>query len=107
VYATAGGGKESVTSAFPFVFTDWSIGLRSGGGTPEQWARANFWLQMTLSLLLAVAVVGGIALALRAADRAVRLSAMKENVHDAAPLIVLRDNSRATAEAFWCASSQA
>jgi signal transduction histidine kinase len=79
VYATAGGGKESVTSAFPFVFTDWSIGLRSGGGTPEQWARANFWLQMTLSLLLAVALVGGIALALRAADRAVRLSAMKSD----------------------------
>jgi signal transduction histidine kinase len=79
VYETAGGGKESVTSPFPFVFTDWSIGLRSGASTPEQWARANFWLQMTLSLLLAVALVGGISLALRAADRAIRLSAMKSD----------------------------
>jgi signal transduction histidine kinase len=72
-------GKESVTSTIPFVFTDWTIGLRSGGSTPEQWARANFALQMTLSLLLAIALVGGIALALRAADRAMRLSDMKSD----------------------------
>src|SRR5206468_11214384 len=43
------------------------------------WASANFAFNVTLSLLLAVVLVGGIALALRAADRAVRLSGMKSD----------------------------
>jgi len=69
----------SATSRFPFVFTDWTMGLHSPGTTPEQWARANFAFNVALSMLLAAVLVGGIALALRAADRAVRLSEMKSD----------------------------
>jgi signal transduction histidine kinase len=76
-----GGGEDGnpVVSRFPFVFADWTIGLHSGRSTPEQWARANFALQMTLSLLLAVVLMGGLVLALRAANRAMKLSEMKSD----------------------------
>src|SRR3989454_90333 len=73
------GERVSATSRFPFVFADWTMSLHSPGTTPEQWASANFAFNVTLSLLLAVVLVGGIALALRAADRAVRLSGMKSD----------------------------
>ncbi len=69
----------SATSRFPFVFTDWTMGLHSPGTTPEQWARANFAFNVALSMLLAAVLVGGIVLALRVADRAVRLSEMKSD----------------------------
>ncbi|OLE67411.1 MAG: hypothetical protein AUG09_02615 [Acidobacteria bacterium 13_1_20CM_2_68_7] len=67
------------TARFPFVFTDWTMSLRSPGTTPEQWARANFAFNVTLSVLLAVVLMSGITLALRAANRAVRLSEMKSD----------------------------
>ena len=73
------GERVSATSRFPFVFADWTMSLHSPGTTPEQWASANFAFNVTLSMLLAVVLVGGIALALRAADRAVRLSGMKSD----------------------------
>ncbi len=74
-----GDERVSATSRFPFVFADWTMSLHSPGTTPEQWASANFAFNVTLSMLLAVVLVGGIALALRAADRAVRLSGMKSD----------------------------
>src|SRR5712691_5165783 len=49
------GRSDAVTARFPFVFGDWTLAL------------------------LAVALVGGIVLALRAADRAMRLSEMKSD----------------------------
>src|SRR2546425_10805172 len=55
------------------------MSLHGPGTTPEQWASANFAFNVTLSMLLAVVLMGGIALALRAADRAVRLSGMKSD----------------------------
>jgi signal transduction histidine kinase len=72
-------GGASATARFPFVFTDWTMGLHSPGTTPEQWARANFAFNVALSAALAAVLVGGIVLALGAADRAVRLSEMKSD----------------------------
>ena len=63
--------------AIPFIFTDWKLGLRSRYATPEQWAQANFSLNITLSILLAVVLIGGIIVALRTASREIRLSQMK------------------------------
>lgn len=76
--APAGDGKTA-TARFPFVFTDWTMSLRGPGTSPEQWARANFVYNVALSAVLAAVLMGGIVLALRAADRAVRLSEMKSD----------------------------
>ncbi len=77
---TNGAGKEeTVTSRLPFVFRDWTMGLHSPRSTSEQWARASFTFNVTLSALLAIALMGGIALALRAANRAMHLSEMKSD----------------------------
>src|SRR5262249_9976200 len=76
---SGGTQKESASARFPFVFTDWTMSMRSPGTSPEQWARANFAFNVMLSVLLAVVLLGGIALTLRAANRAVRLSEMKSD----------------------------
>jgi signal transduction histidine kinase len=68
---------EVVTSRFPFVFTDWSLILHSHRSTPEHFASVNFAINASLLLLLGGALVVSLVLALRAADRAIRLSAMK------------------------------
>ncbi len=68
---------DMATSRFPFVFTGWTVSLHSLGSTPEQWARASFMFNMTLSTLIAVVLIGGVALALREANRVMRLSEMK------------------------------
>jgi signal transduction histidine kinase len=75
----ADGTTEAVRKRFPFVFTDWTVVLRSRSASPERWARASFAFNLGLSALLAAALLGGIVLALRAADRAMRLSEMKSN----------------------------
>lgn len=73
-------GREiAARTRLGFVFTDWELGLHEPPSGPEQWARASFWFNVTLTALLAAALVGGIAFALRAADRAVRLSGMKSD----------------------------
>jgi signal transduction histidine kinase len=79
--ATSEEGEQegSAVARFPFVFTDWTISLHSPGTTPEKWASANFAFNVTLSTLLAVVLMGGIVLALRSANRAVRLSEMKSD----------------------------
>ena len=68
-----------VTSRFPFVFGDWTLVLHSHRSTPERLARANFAINVTLVALLTAVLMGGIALALRTADRAMRLSQMKSD----------------------------
>jgi signal transduction histidine kinase len=70
---------EVVTSRLSFVFADWTLVLHSHRSTPERWARANFAINVTLVALLAAFLVGGIVLALRSADRAMRLSEMKSD----------------------------
>jgi len=70
---------EVVTTKLSFVFADWTLVLHSHRSTPERWARANFAINITLVALLAAFLVGGIVLALRSADRAMRLSEMKSD----------------------------
>jgi len=70
---------EIVTTRLSFVFADWTLILHSHRSTPERWARANFAINITLVALLAAFLVGGIVLALRSADRAMRLSQMKSD----------------------------
>jgi signal transduction histidine kinase len=68
---------EVVTSRFPFVFTDWSLILHNHRSTPEHFASVNFAINAGLLLLLGAALVVSLGLALRAADRMMRLSTMK------------------------------
>jgi signal transduction histidine kinase len=75
----AEGRKVVAKTRLGFVFTDWEMALYSPRATPEQWARASFVFNMSFACLLAAALLGGVALALRAADRAVKLSAMKSD----------------------------
>lgn len=81
VLATRNAYEEgnAVTRSFPFVFTDWSLNLHSGASTPEQWARTGFILNLALSIILALILVSGVVLALRAADRSLKLSQMKSD----------------------------
>lgn len=71
------GKGEEVAASFPFIFYDWRISLRGRHATVEQWASANFALNLSLSAALALVLLGGVLLALRAASRAMRLSQMK------------------------------
>ena len=79
VLATGGYGDsgDKVESRFDFLFTDWTLGIQSRRYSPEQWARYQFAMNMTGSVLLAVVVLGGVLFALRAAGRAIKLSEMK------------------------------
>ena len=69
--------NDRVKRWFEFIFTDWSISLQGDFATPEKWARANFAYNLTLSAVLAVVLLGGIALTIRTALREMKLSAMK------------------------------
>jgi signal transduction histidine kinase len=70
---------EVLTRRFPFVFEDWTLILHNHRSTPERLARINFFLNAGLLLMLGALLVFGIVLALRTADRALRLSAMKSD----------------------------
>jgi signal transduction histidine kinase len=67
---------EELAPRLRFLFTHWRLGLGFRSVTPEQWARFGFWINLSLSLLATAALVGAIALALRSASRATRLSRM-------------------------------
>ncbi len=71
------GQQDEVRRGFSFVFTDYQVAIRSRHRTAEQWASANFELNITLSILVAVLLLGGIILALRTALREIKLSQMK------------------------------
>ncbi len=62
---------------FPFIYTDWFLGMRMREMTEEEWSRRNFLTSLAVSLLTALVLIGGIVLALRAASRAMKLSQMK------------------------------
>ena len=53
------------------------LGIRMRGETIEQYARREFWLTLTLALLMKVMIIGGLVLGLRTAARALKLSQMK------------------------------
>jgi len=73
------GRGVAAKSRLGFVFTDWEMALYNPRATPRQWARAGFVFNASLAALLATALLGGVSLALRAADRAVKLSTMKSD----------------------------
>jgi signal transduction histidine kinase len=79
VFAT--GKAESSTSKvvrwFPWIFTNYYVILESRYMTSEQWARSNFMVNITLSALLGLVLIGGILVAMRTASKAVKLSEMK------------------------------
>ena len=79
IFATqlAQGQDNEVRGMFWFVFTDWQLGIQTRYQTPEQWAQWNFWINVSLSVLMTLVLIGGIVLVLRSATRAVRLSQMK------------------------------
>ena len=62
---------------FWFVFTDWQLGIQTHYQTPEQCARWNFRINVSLSVLMTLVLIGGILLVLRSATRAMYLSQMK------------------------------
>ncbi len=78
IYATKPGkgqGEETVTG-LPFV-TDVYVAIQSRTMTPEQWARWNFIVNLSLSILMTTVLIGGIVLALRTASRELKVSQMK------------------------------
>ena len=70
-------GGDLVEQRFQFVFTDWSLGIRSGAATPAQWARRNRAYNLAFTAALSIVLLGCIAMALRTASRAMHLSQMK------------------------------
>ena len=78
-YGKGDGKGETVTARFPFVFADWTIDLTSARNMPEELASASFAFNLSLSILLALALLGGLAFAFRSADKAVKLSEMKSD----------------------------
>ncbi len=71
------GQQYDVGWPIPFIFKDWFLGIRMRHMTEEQWSRRNFIVNLSVSALAALALIGGIVLALRAASRAMKLSQMK------------------------------
>ncbi len=72
------GEPAEVESRLAFIYESWTVGIR-GAATPEQWARANFVFNATLSAVLALVILGALFLALRTAWREMRLSEMKND----------------------------
>ncbi|HEX2163976.1 MAG TPA: HAMP domain-containing sensor histidine kinase [Thermoanaerobaculia bacterium] len=81
VYSTVPGRRDApeVERPLAFVFTDWRVGLASRHPHAGDWARGNFLLNVGLSAALALALTGGVVLALRTASREMRLSQMKSD----------------------------
>jgi len=69
--------RDRVSRAFTMIFTDWTMSLQGPLAVPESWARANFWINITLSAALVVVLLGGIGFTVRTAVREIKLSAMK------------------------------
>ncbi len=71
--------KDIARRSFQFVFTDWTIAIQGHYAAKEDWARTSFVFNMTLSALLAIVVILGLAFALRTAVREMKLSTMKND----------------------------
>ena len=62
---------------FSFVFTDWKLSLYNLGPASPGWERTDLRFSAVLSGVLALVLLAGVALALQAAKREMRLSQMK------------------------------
>ncbi len=69
---------EVVKSLAPF-YPHWEFGLQGRGQNFREWARTNFIFNMSMSLVLGLILMLGIALALRIASREMKLSEMKND----------------------------
>jgi signal transduction histidine kinase len=78
IYATqtAKGQKDETWTSLPY-FPDILLAIQSRNMTPEQWARWNFIVNLSLSILMTTVLIGGIALALRTVSRELKVSQMK------------------------------
>ncbi len=72
-------GKKRAWRHLSFVFSDWKIVLLGDLGKEESWARTSFVLNMTMSVVLAAVLLGGIGMTLRMASRELKLSMMKND----------------------------
>lgn len=64
---------------FDFIFQRWHLIARLRQMTEAQWARRNFIINLWLWGLMTLFLIGGIAMTLRTASRAVKLSRMKSD----------------------------
>jgi signal transduction histidine kinase len=71
------GQEAEAGGAFPFIFTDWYLGIRMRDLTEKQLARRYFIFNFSLSIVAGLILLGGVVLALRTASRAMKLSQMK------------------------------
>jgi len=71
------GQDGAVWMPLSFILKDWQLGIRSRYETPEQWAQRHFVINLSLSVLMTLVLLGGIVLALRTAAHAMTLSQMK------------------------------
>ena len=63
----------------PFIFTEWTLALSSRYASPAQKAKSLFLFNISLSVFLALALLGGVILALRTAMHEIRLSQVKSD----------------------------
>lgn len=66
-------------AGFDFIFQRWHLIARLRQMTEAQWARRNFIINLWLWGLMTLFLIGGIAMTLRTASRAVKLSRMKSD----------------------------
>lgn len=66
-------------SGFDFIFQRWQLQARLRQMTEAQWARRNFIINLSLWGLMTLFLIGGIAMTLRTASRAMKLSQMKSD----------------------------
>ncbi|HEY9233114.1 MAG TPA: HAMP domain-containing sensor histidine kinase [Blastocatellia bacterium] len=71
--------NEEAYLRFSFIFTRWFLVTRMRGMSEAQWARRYFLMNLSLGAAMTLFLIGGIALTLRTASRAMRLSQMKSD----------------------------
>ena len=69
--------KSDVFRNFDFIFNDWTVTIHGGQSQVGQWADTNFGANMTLALVLAMALCGGLIFVLRTAAHEMQVSSMK------------------------------
>lgn len=66
-------------AGFDFIFQRWQLQARLRQMTEAQWARRNFTINLSLWGVMTLFLIGGIAMTLRTASRAMKLSQMKSD----------------------------
>jgi len=73
------GQAYEVGGGFPYIFKDWRLGVRMRNMTEDQWAKRAFKFNLSLTDFMTLLLIGGIAMALKAASREMKLSQMKSD----------------------------